>query len=489
MYRGGAYIVTIKEIEELTGLARANIRFYEREGLISPERMSNGYRNYSDDDLQELLRIKLLRSLNVSIDEIKSLQNGSLSLDGTLSRQTRVLEREKRDITYAQDICRAIQEEKVTYTALDAKKYLEGIVQVSKDTESTYFNISEDYVPQAFTPWRRFLARTFDLMLYSLLRDFLLVMLFRTNISSQSSVENFFLTYISLGLMLLIEPLWISMFNTTPGKAIFGLKIENIDRTRLTYGEAYMRTWGVIGAGMGYNIPILGAVRLWKSYKRCSENETQPWDLPVSYTIEDTKTYRGFVYVGANIALFAVLATLMSSQLIPPNRGDLTVAEFVENHNYYARYYGFNFGDRYLNDEGKWVQIENYGTVHVDTVYREFPEYKFELENGKIQKISFNIKITNTDRVLGSYDPYMFLTTLSLAGAQKDVGLFSKIPNRIASHIGSNSFNDYSLKEAGITATCDTDYSGFGFILEEIMIPDTPSENNHFSLSFSVYSD
>ncbi|MGI6040101.1 MAG: MerR family transcriptional regulator, partial [Eubacteriales bacterium] len=199
--------MTIKEIEELTGLARANIRFYEREGLISPERMSNGYRNYSDDDLQELLRIKLLRSLNVSIDEIKSLQNGSLSLDGTLSRQTRVLEREKRDITYAQDICRAIQEEKVTYTALDAKKYLEGIVQVSKDTESTYFNISEDYVPQAFTPWRRFLARTFDLMLYSLLRDFLLVMLFRTNISSQSSVENFFLTYISLGLMLLIEPL------------------------------------------------------------------------------------------------------------------------------------------------------------------------------------------------------------------------------------------------------------------------------------------
>ena len=93
MYRGGAYIVTIKEIEELTGLARANIRFYEREGLISPERMSNGYRNYSDDDLQELLRIKLLRSLNVSIDEIKSLQNGSLSLDGTLSKQITKLER------------------------------------------------------------------------------------------------------------------------------------------------------------------------------------------------------------------------------------------------------------------------------------------------------------------------------------------------------------------------------------------------------------
>ena len=43
----------------------------------------------------------------------------------------------------------------------------------------------------------------------------------------------------------------------------------------------------------------------------------------------------------------------------------------------------------------------------------ENSQYKFELENGKIKRISFNIEITNTDRVLGSYDPYMFLTTLS----------------------------------------------------------------------------
>lgn len=78
----------------------------------------------------------------------------------------------------------------------------------------------------------------------------------------------------------------------------------------------------------------------------------------------------------------------------------------------------------------------------------------------------------------------MFLTTLSFAGAQKDMGLLSKIPNRIAIHIGSNSFHDYSFKEVGITATCDTGFSGFGFILDEIMIPDTPSSNNHFSLSF-----
>ena len=46
--------MTIKEIEELSGMTRANIRFYEKEGLIKPQRDSNGYRNYSRDDLNIL---------------------------------------------------------------------------------------------------------------------------------------------------------------------------------------------------------------------------------------------------------------------------------------------------------------------------------------------------------------------------------------------------------------------------------------------------
>ena len=43
--------MTIKEMEERSGLARANIRFYEAEGLFAPERKPNGYRDYSGEDL------------------------------------------------------------------------------------------------------------------------------------------------------------------------------------------------------------------------------------------------------------------------------------------------------------------------------------------------------------------------------------------------------------------------------------------------------
>ena len=61
--------MTIKEIEAETGLPRANVRYYESEGLITPERKENGYRVYSREDAQELMKIKLLRCLEFSIPE------------------------------------------------------------------------------------------------------------------------------------------------------------------------------------------------------------------------------------------------------------------------------------------------------------------------------------------------------------------------------------------------------------------------------------
>ena len=53
--------MTIKEVESRTELVRANIRYYESQGLISPVRRENGYREYTQQDVDTLLKIKLLR--------------------------------------------------------------------------------------------------------------------------------------------------------------------------------------------------------------------------------------------------------------------------------------------------------------------------------------------------------------------------------------------------------------------------------------------
>ena len=76
--------MTIAELERRSGLTRANIRFYEAEGLLRPARRENGYRDYSEEDLALLLRVRLLRELGLPLAEIRQLRGGDLALGAAL---------------------------------------------------------------------------------------------------------------------------------------------------------------------------------------------------------------------------------------------------------------------------------------------------------------------------------------------------------------------------------------------------------------------
>ena len=59
-------------------MTRANIRFYEQEGFLSPARGANNYRIYSEEDVETLRKLKLLRQLGLPLDTIKKVQQLSL---------------------------------------------------------------------------------------------------------------------------------------------------------------------------------------------------------------------------------------------------------------------------------------------------------------------------------------------------------------------------------------------------------------------------
>lgn len=80
-------MMTIKELEEAVGMTRANIRFYEQEGLLSPARSANGYRDYSPEDAAALEKIKLLRRLHLDLNTLRRLQAGELTLAEALEKQ------------------------------------------------------------------------------------------------------------------------------------------------------------------------------------------------------------------------------------------------------------------------------------------------------------------------------------------------------------------------------------------------------------------
>lgn len=61
-----------------SGVTAANIRYYEKEGLLpAGVRADNSYRLYSDADVHRLRFIRLCRAMDMSLDEVRSL----LSLD------------------------------------------------------------------------------------------------------------------------------------------------------------------------------------------------------------------------------------------------------------------------------------------------------------------------------------------------------------------------------------------------------------------------
>jgi DNA-binding transcriptional MerR regulator len=69
----------IGEAAAASGVSTANIRFYERAGLLAPQtRADNDYRLYSPADLHRLRFIRVCRSMDMSLDEVLAL----LDLDG-----------------------------------------------------------------------------------------------------------------------------------------------------------------------------------------------------------------------------------------------------------------------------------------------------------------------------------------------------------------------------------------------------------------------
>ena len=118
----------INEVERLVGITKGNIRFYEKEGLLAPGRNSeNGYRDYSEADVVWLKKIKLLRQLDVPIEEILRLRAGSLTLEDAMGRHMIQLERRQANLEAMHTLCGELRDSRSTLDGLDADGVLERI--------------------------------------------------------------------------------------------------------------------------------------------------------------------------------------------------------------------------------------------------------------------------------------------------------------------------------------------------------------------------
>jgi DNA-binding transcriptional MerR regulator len=99
----------IKDAEKITGVPSANIRYYEQEGLIHPQRnQENNYREYTSSDIECLQKIKFLRLLGVSLPDIRLLTTGKLSLDTVMKHRLEQIDTEEMNLSEMRTVCEYI---------------------------------------------------------------------------------------------------------------------------------------------------------------------------------------------------------------------------------------------------------------------------------------------------------------------------------------------------------------------------------------------
>lgn len=131
-------------MEHAVGITKRNIRFYEKEGLLAPGRnIVNGYRDYDEEDVKRLKKIKLLRKLAMPIEEILKVQKGILTIEDALRRHLIKLERDSINLEQTKQLCMQMAQEAQPLDTLDVDLYLARIEKMEKEG-ARFMNISKD---------------------------------------------------------------------------------------------------------------------------------------------------------------------------------------------------------------------------------------------------------------------------------------------------------------------------------------------------------
>lgn len=446
--------MNIKEIEERSGLTRANIRYYEQEGLIAPVRRENKYRDYSEEDLETLLRIALLRSLGFSLEEIRRLQSGEADFAAAMRERSAALESEGQRLLAARNVCDAISREVTSYSALRPEDYLNSF---ESDKTAERRDIVEPH------PWRRYFARAIDLTLVGLMVSFVQFVLLHHNLVNISKGENVLCGLAGWGLLVLIEPLLLARFGTTAGKWCMGITVTRPDGERLSYSEALNRTALVWFYGAGLGLPLVELVCSYLSYRRYTRGEELAWEEGSVERFDGRGTGKMALLCAACWAVRGTLTVAMVlAAMLPPNRGELTVAEFAENVNYYRTF--FDFGTRWtLDSSGGWVENE-YEYENENVSYfgggGEPTPFSYTVEDGVLRAVHWAYTET-AETIYGTGDENARMAYLALAAAQKGTSLFNI--RGVVKQIGSNSWAadaDYSAAWKNVEMRYDARIEG-----------------------------
>lgn len=465
--------MTIGELEAALDMPRANIRFYEQEGFIHPRRGANNYRDYTEEDADTLRKVKLLRQLGLSLEEIRQAQRGERPLAALLGEQEAALARRRAELDWAGQVCRAMREDGVEFATLDAHRYLSRLDRPAD--QPGFFDLRADAAPTVSHPWRRYFARGLDYSLCSFLWMVVCLFLFRWFPENNWGVR-LLNAYAAYGILLAAEPLLLCTWGYTPGKWIFGLAVRNRDGGKLTWGRALSRTWGVFARGEGYGIPIYVLWRNYKCWRRCRDGEPEDWEEDTSYTMKDESGLRIGGFAAARAALFGLsLLLALQATLMPLHRGPLTPEEYAANVNDWCRRLDVCSGER-MNGAGEWEEDTAPGRSAVCWPGEGGPTHRLTVNGaGEVTGVRIEVERTGEEVLFGS-TTQQSLAAAAFAAAQPGWNGVSWWSSGVLQAVRSRPFDSYTLQAGAVTVTQMVSWEGYqdvgGWLLAEDGVPE-----------------
>lgn len=135
--------MTIKEVEKELDIPRATVRFYEKEGLLRPQRGDNGYRAYSEQDIEDLKKIIIFRKLGFSLTDVEDVLDGAKPLSEVIESNIGQLELQTKELEGALKLSKRLKESKEEMDTFDADKYW-NLVEEEERAGNRFMEIVKD---------------------------------------------------------------------------------------------------------------------------------------------------------------------------------------------------------------------------------------------------------------------------------------------------------------------------------------------------------
>ena len=470
--------MTIKELEERTGMTRANIRYYENEGLLHPARLANGYRDYSEADVSALEKIKLLRQLHLDLETIRAVQSGALPLERALFTQLTKLEGDRDAADRAAQVCRALEQSGVEYAALEPEPWLRelsrrpAVPAPPKPTPQKPWWEGKDRACDH--PFLRLFARVVDECIHGVVFAAVILLVFRWDILHWESFAAWLLGLFCVAFELTCEVFWLHFAGWTPGKRIFGLKVRDWEDGKLPMDRAAARSLRIFGYEVLLRTPIVMFFAMWKIWKRYSDGAEMTWDEAdeLHYT-KEKGLLPGLTAPVICAACVELVLVMSAASVVPPNRGPLTAEEYSKNFNYSLKHTADVDGLR-LNSEGDWVREYTDIVVTPFSLDTEYSPVSMELTDGVVTSVTLSdYLVTDAKAVSGSSSAFLYMdqtyyqvAALALAAATRELNCFSW-PQYL--DVWEDRYDSFEADVGGLhisqTVEC-TGFDGLGWVRE-----------------------